>query len=51
MIVNGYSRFVQDVPIATNSEASTKFLEFVKWFELQTGHAVKSFYSDGAREI
>ena len=51
VIVNGYSRFVQAFRMATISEASTKFLEFVKWFERLTGHVVKSFYSDGAREI
>ena len=51
VIVDEYSRFVQAVPMVNKSEASTKVLSFVAWFERQTGQPVKSFYKDGGQEF
>ena len=51
VIVDEYSRYVHAVPMVNKSEASEKVLQFVTWFERQTGRPVKSFYSDGGREF
>lgn len=51
VIVDEYSRFVHAIPMVDKSEASKKVLDFVQWFERQTGKPVKSFYSDGGKEF
>ena len=39
-IADAYSRLIQAVKMVTNSEASTKVLEFFKWFDRRIGQAV-----------
>ena len=51
VIVDEYSRYVHTVPMVNKSEASEKVLQFVTWFERQTGSPVRSFYTDGGREF
>ena len=50
-IVDGFSRFTYVEPTTTKGEASQAVLRFVKRFERQTGHTVRSLHTDGGKEF
>ena len=46
-----FSRFTYVEPTTTKGEASQAVLRFVKRFERQTGHTVRSLHTDGGKEF
>lgn len=51
VIVDEYSRFFQAIQICQKIEASSKVLEFVRCFEIHSGHPVRSLYTNGGTEF
>lgn len=50
-IVEEYSRYTAVFPLRTKGEASDQLLQFIKWFEKQSGYVVTAVHTDGGSEF